>query len=71
MRSMVEGYRRVVLTCPANAIENSVAQRGSDHSRVPLHHPSGGPPPRFGEELAHKQARQFDMRGPAKLANRA
>ena len=40
MRSMVEGHARVFL-----------ARHGQENPHVPLHHPSGGPPPRFGEEL--------------------
>ena len=30
---------------------NAAGQHCQDHSRVPLHHPADGPPPRSGEEL--------------------
>ena len=50
MRSMVEGHARVIPTCRANAAGLAVVKRGRDHSHVPLHHPAGGPPPRFGED---------------------
>jgi hypothetical protein len=39
MRSMVEGYRRVIPTAKGCI---GACQLSSDHSRVPLHHPLRG-----------------------------